>query len=368
MRFDEKESMDVDEFINEFASFMNGLEEEQKKRLSVKIDCNGGLCDFLSIFKKDKLSNIRRNLNITGVSSLNKKNLVEILAAKIKENIHHIIMMLSEDAFNLLKKTVKSNGVLRHNFEEIDLIEQIQTYGIGFSGSIGNGEFVFIIPKEILDDIKAALSDMTIISKIKRYHKCYRMVLGYLYFYGAAPMGELYFKIVMNLDDTRDLDIYDYVEHNIGYYYDIKYYEGYLYHWTVFNIQAVIKEQEKRPNIGYRSIPLENVLDASNRDYICWNEHDTNLFKFLIEKMGFNPEEAAGIIENNILLIKNSTPYDQILEAVNSIISFPDKKTLDEFITYFNEVYNNKMQPGLKGYSLNDLPKGKQKFSIFDNI
>lgn len=364
MSFNEKEFMEMDEFINEFASFVQGLEEEHKKRLSARVDSSGTLCDFLSMLKKDELCNIRRNLKIAGVSSLNKQRLVELLELKIRENINYIIMMLSEDAFNLLKKAVKSNGVFKHNFEEIDLIEQIQTYGIGFSGAMENGETVFIIPKEIIDDVKSALNDMTIISKIKRYHKCYRIGLGYLYFYGAAPIGELHFKIVMSMDDIGDIDVYDYIEHNMGYYYDIKYYEGYLYHWTVFNIQAVIKEQEKRPNLGYRPIPLESALEASNKDYICWNEYDTNLFKFLIDKMGFNPEDAAGIIENNSLLIKNSAPYDQMLDSMNSIISFPDNKTLNEFTTHFNEFYNNKIQPGLKGYSLNDLPKGKQNFLI----
>lgn len=107
------------------------------------------LISALNTYTKSELDDIRHALEVKGVSSLKKADLIDVLAIEIASQLSQIVKKLSKEEYGLLKFILDSDGIVSfdHNFAEA--LISIRKYGIVMASQLENHGKVLFIPDEL---------------------------------------------------------------------------------------------------------------------------------------------------------------------------------------------------------------------------
>lgn len=136
------------------------------------------LKNLLSTYTKDELSEIRQNLELKGLSTLKKQQLIDALATGIVENAYRVFNRFDDFRYQLVKRIVKGNGFsLTFDFDA-EWIEYFRNRGIIFTGSL-NGKKVLAIPPELISKFNN-MDNKEFSKKIKRNTEWIHLAHGIL--------------------------------------------------------------------------------------------------------------------------------------------------------------------------------------------
>ncbi len=90
---------------------------------------------------KKEMTTIRKELNLKGLSTLNKDELSKRLVELMPKKIEGVLNTFDKERYDLVKKIIMNNGYIKATDTDIDIskIYYLRSYGLIFSGLL-NGE------------------------------------------------------------------------------------------------------------------------------------------------------------------------------------------------------------------------------------
>ena len=368
--------MNRNQLYNLIDNFKNSI--DYSKELRVKRFYNMFLClnkqvplyESLITQTKDNLDDVRKELNISGISSLNKQKLAEALDVNIKRLLPEILKKFTDSEYKLLRKIVDQNGILKYKEELFNSFSYLRRFGIiGCFKDSDDQNYIFI-PEDILSEINSLINDITIISEIKQNEKVTKILKGLLFYCGAIPFHTAYDMITNYM--KKELDMV--TVFNIIYETSIKadevyFHNNYWYSKQISDIEELISQQKTRSSLDYVSLTEKKVIDASKFDFTEWNEYDRKLINYLFDNYDISKDKVLEYIGYIKLNFKIGNDFNEVVEEFSSNFNVENIEQLELVVDLITKVYNNSIQWVLKGHSPSELSNAKEKHQqpISDN-
>jgi hypothetical protein len=344
--------------------------EKRYEKMFTPIKTDASLKDFLSTFTKSDLDDIRQNFELTGVSSLKKAELIDVLNINIKDNLFLLINKLTNKDYKFILNTIKNEGIHQYMEEYRDTFLYLRKHGMMYGASVGDQKY-FIIPKDLQSTLKLLFNDITMINKIKLNDKLLNLTKGLLYYYGVlkttqfSDMLNSYLKekltsevLIEKISEFSKKDKNICLSNNC------------LYHVSVKNKQLMLSEIEKRPLLNYCPINIDTLLKAADSDFLEWTNKDQAFYNYLLGNFKIDAQNAKHHIISIKLDFKNGTSYLDAMKAFSEKFNIPTIAMTQEINNLLQFVYNNTKLWVLKGYSPEEvyyLEKSKKESNLETN-
>lgn len=352
--------------VNAFAEMRADRERWIAKReteLWREMSAPFNLRSFLERLTKDELTNIRKNLNLKGISSFNKKQLTDVLEKELVGSLEHIVSSLDINQYKNISQIINNNGIAQLRLEN----EQVEFYrelGIVFSCTL-DGKRVLVMPNELLAKFNN-LDKNNIVSKTKRNTEWIRITQGLLFYYGSLMLSELIDmvgKYTKPIDLFEDYSDFYYVLNNAQKYYgEIKTYYNIYSNYRVFDHDEVLKEHRLRNSIEYYPFTYEQLYKAGEARFVEKNNAFRNFSKYLVYNYGITVKEADSFVEECVYAIRLDEKIQNIVDYVQQHFEIIDIEVMQEFMELITQLNNNTRQWILKGYTSSELFEIEQKF------
>ncbi|MBE3571281.1 MAG: SEC-C domain-containing protein [Bacillales bacterium] len=326
------------------------------------------LSDALSELTKDDLVQIRQTLELHGVSTLKKQELIHLLVETIPVKLPKILSLFDHERYRRLQDAYHNGGHIFIPDVELHQILYFMHYGVLFPVLI-DGKRALVMPNELM----AMLHDLDTVelqNQIKRNTEWIRLVKGMLHFYGILPtkkMVELLNKYTGYKPEGFELSK---VLHEATNYH--MWFKWTIYGWADSKItdpESVIKEQESRADIDYYPFTRHKLLQASEKDSLDKTQGYHQLNRYLKTHFEITEQEIekfARTCANQVLIGGKTTDLIEMIQKEFEILSMDE---LNEFMQKVTAFTNDLRQWILKGYSPNELfEKDKNNLKPLPNV
>lgn len=342
---------------NIFEGLNRDLENTNKRReqrVWKKIDIKCNLTECLALLTKSELDEIRRNLDLKGLSSLKKGELIEELSNLIPIHIQKIIFSLDQERYDLFKKAIQNSGYVPACDFSIDQAECLQEYSLAFSGIYKN-EKVLVIPKEIILAFQN-INEMEIKIAVKRNTEWVKLTFGMVYYYGVINTSYAISQIEKLTNQTIDIiDYYD-VMAFANDYYGQAYLTSYgLEHKDVRDAKQLLDQQSSRVGVNYYPFTKEMLLNAGELGYIDRTPAMNQFIDFIMNNFDITLSETEEIAQKLNKFIKMDTPPTALMKYLENQLEFPSFEFVQELTDIVMELNNQTRMWKLKGNSPYDL-------------
>lgn len=319
------------------------------------------LKDCLSVFTKSELYELSKELGVTGVSSLNKKKLLEHLYISVQYLYGTELEKLTIESVKLIETAVRYGSV------ELDPDE----YGLSYSEDLRTfiyrtmlfpvDEVVdtrFILPKELIPIFTERLN-ASLKTVAKENSRILDIVKGFVYYYGAINIHDLY-KMLKDLGVEISLnDLYVLIMHNEVMIESIKVEDKYIVHKNIIDLERFlhgIKAHEKEfGHADYKKLPLKELIKAGKEDYYVRNREVVKLEKCIDRHFEIRRGYVKDFTSDLMIFMDEMDNFNELVQFVMEIFPCPDLEVTNEIVGLVAEVYNHQRQWVLKGFSPYEL-------------
>ncbi|WP_243128256.1 SEC-C metal-binding domain-containing protein [Clostridium niameyense] len=325
--------------------------------------------ELLNNLTKNELTDIRKTLDVKGVSKLAKKDLVEVLSNNIQSNLDQIIDKIDFYQYVFLNKYIKESEYISDNLEKCqDELISLRNMGLAFPIS-SNNENLVVIPQEVEETIKNKVVDN------KEFNlgffisnEVLKAIEVLLHYYGALEIDELYpilNNLSKNLSGGKDIEIeFDkrYLEnilseHNRNYY-GIKNKGNAFYSKNVIDLYYVLDGHKRVAYLDYYDLHIDEIRNFNQKEFYI--KELKELKKCLNDNLNMSSEKLDKVVLLASYMLKNAFSIDYILDTIKGKVYISDKG-LEEKINYCLIEANDRIGKWcLRGYSINEIKK-KQK-------
>lgn len=332
---------------------------EKKLWEEIKIPCS--LKDFLKNLTKNELTKIRQNLDLKGLSSLNKHQLIDRLESEIVSSARKVFLVFDNSQYKLIKKIIENDGMAEIDIDTLQA-EYFRNRGIIFSGTI-KGKRVLVMPQELLTEFQK-LDNNEYQKIVRRNTDWIRLAQGLLFYYGTLGLIQLT-DMIAKLMKSEKIELVDFIKvvnNAVEYYSEIRHdLEGYS-NCRVFDSSRIKIEHKKRPDLDFYPFTYEQIYKAGAPGYVDKNFAFMRFSKFIIDNYDITVEEAENLVEECVYAIKIGDSLNQILEFLQEELEISDFETLQEFAGQVTFLHNNTRQWFLKGYTPEELFREEKKY------
>lgn len=336
--------------------------ERQTRKLFFTIKKEFTLENYLKQLTKQELDKIRQGMNIQGISSYKKNELIIVLAQAIKNGVYEILNVgAGLNELKYINAILKNDGVVEYDFRQNEQIIYLRSLGIIFTGTNENKNKVVVIPEELLEKIDTILSDIEFIKGIEKREKWAKVTFGFLHYYGVMEMRQLHrltcSVLKENIDETEFLlKLISYTQsdrriNNIGLIFFDK---------RVINPEYIIEEQDKNNDINYYEMMIDEVLKAGEENNFIWNEYDTNFCESLISTFQLSEEYSTSLVNRCKYFINNGFKLIDIMKFYFQFIIFSSMGEVNAFTKCVQDINNNCRTWILKGHTPQEIIKLKK--------
>ena len=219
-----------------------------------------------------------------------------------------------------------------------------------------DGKKVVVMPSELvlLFNDRELLKDNSL---FKRNTEWIRLTVGLLYSYGTLTYDELE-RLVISYSENQmaSSDMIDVIYEAANYYDEFNIdADGLISHEQVIDPDAIRQEWAMRPGLELYPFTKQQILKASEPEYVERNIHYTSLLRYVQSHYEIDREEAEFMIDDCVEAIKNGDSMTDIIESVQDHIEMPSLKTVSDFTNLLVPLMNSTRQWVIKGYSPNEL-------------
>lgn len=349
---DDEDSLDNFAGSLKFTDYLEQRKNETVNRIFSAVDEKVSLLETLRSYSKLDLDEIRKFLNLSGLSTLSKQKLSSAMEKEIKEMLPNIISRLTEREYRIIKRLVKNGGTLSYSIEIRDELLYMKKLGfIGFFTAPSGQRFLYL-PDDTLQIIRDTCSNLEVVSSIHLNEKINKLIRGLLYHYGAIDYKNLseyldkYFK-----EPISKYEILSFLVENSRKEYGIKFDGTYLYHDEVFDPYEVEKEQNMRPDLNFLDLTETQVLSSCTESYKDQALFDRRLSSFLTDNFSIDRKAAEEYVDELKMDFRSGVSFSEAIKELSENFDLADMSTLRSIIELAKDVYNNTGQWALKGNS-----------------
>lgn len=314
----------------------------------------------LSGLTKDDIVIIRKTLELHGVSTLKKQELIDLLVERIPAKLPKILPLFDYERYKRLQDAYRNGGHIFISDVELHHVLYFMHYGLLFPALI-DGKRALVMPNELMA-VLHELDTVELHNRIKQNTEWIQLVKGMLHFYGILPTK----KIVELLNKYTGYK-------PEGFELSKVLHEATNYHmwfkWTIFgwadskvtDPESVIREQESRADIDYYPFSKDKLLQASEKNYLDKTQGYDQLNRYLKTHFAIKEQEIekfARTCADKVLI--GGKPTD-LLEMIQREFEFSSIDELNDFMQNVFAFTNDLRQWILKGYSPKELFEKEKK-------
>lgn len=341
------------------------LEKKWDEKLWIQVDEPYRLIDALPMLTKNELDNIRKQLELSGISSLKKAELAVELARVIPMRFEKALSTFDKERYGLIKKIIKTGGMLPVDDQFPSFkITFLRDYGIVYP-VIKDGQKHLMVPVELIDQF-AGIDQVKLQESIHQNTEWIQLVHGMIYYYGAMESSKVLDKIEAFTKSKVDIRrYYDVLAAASDYYRQIRIlpysYGGYITTTSILNTESIIKEHKARPDIPYYPFTKEQLLKAGEPGFVDKSPEMVKFLRFLSEAYDLTVDERDEIAEQLIHLINTESQPAKLLEYLQNILEIPSLEFFEQLAALIMDVHNHTRMWALKGYFPIELRKEREK-------
>lgn len=340
---------------------VNQLNANNFCKMFASLNKQVSLYETLATYTKNDLDEVRKDLCISGISSLNKQKLAMALDANIKALLPEIFKKFTDSEYKLLKNMMKHEGILKYKDEFSDVFIYLRRFGIiGCFKDNSDGNYIFI-PEDILMTINSLINNLNIVSEIKQNEKVTKLLKGLLFYYGMLPFQKAH-DMISNYTKKHEpmVNTFNIIYENFKKDDEVYVHNDYWCSKKVSDPDELIAQQETKSNINYFSLNEKQVLDAVAFDFVEWNEYDIELRDFLCDNFEASKDQVLEYIQGIKLKFKIGCEFHEVAEEFSVKFEVENLEQLKRPIELIIAVYNNSIQWILKGHSPGNVSKTKK--------
>ncbi|MFC8151484.1 hypothetical protein ACFUP3_17555 [Bacillus paralicheniformis] len=166
------------------------LREKRDQKLWKNVSEPYRLESLLHSLSKIELDDIRKSLELKGISNLKKAELIQELVVAIPSHFRRILSTFDQERYGLFKKIVSHSGKIQvPRNVSIEQIKALMDWGIIFPNRL-EGKPGLTVPIELVEQF-FALDEQELHQMIDRNTEWIRLSHGLLYYYGIVHMSAL---------------------------------------------------------------------------------------------------------------------------------------------------------------------------------
>lgn len=313
--------------------------------------------DALGALSKQELTNIRVNLKISNMSSLNKQGLVDKLQHLIPEHVGQIFHLWDRDRLKVIQKVLQGEGRLTNPMMEIQQYDYFRDRGLLFPATI-DGQRMLIMPLELVEWFKSS-------NKLPQQDVIYRntdwiqLSKGLVFYYGTLTSVQLQELALSYCDKNQTDDGFMEVLIDASSYYDeIRFKSDEVSSFTylfVDNAEWVRKEQAIRPTIDFYPFTKQQLLKAAAPEFIDRNKHYLELVRYILTQYEADRDDVEFLIDECVDVVRNGGSLIETVQLIQESFEAPDLDMMSAIADLLVPLINGTKQWALKGYSSEEL-------------
>ncbi|WP_170132896.1 SEC-C metal-binding domain-containing protein [Saliterribacillus persicus] len=351
---------------NELLEQLTGLRSSHLEKWSQKVwsdlEIPFSLEDGLRAFTKSELDDIRKYLNVTGVSGLKKGDLLQVLLEEVPKKIEDICKRWDDKRFSMLLQIANNGGKITAP-SSIGLVQAgyLRTTGFIFTGTNQEKE-VIALPVECIDQIKGLKNNLAVRSKVKRNTEWLNLSRGLLYYYGTLNGSQLIELVGSYINEPVEVKEYFEVMHDANEFMEDYQYDRHGFSdQAVVNPESVIAEHALRKDLSFYPFSKQQLLKAGETDFMERNKSYVKLVKHLKQSFEIDKEEVDEIVEQCVIDIQNGATFNEVVEYFSDQFEFEGINEVQELMDHVTNLMNNTRLWILKGYTPTELAQQERK-------
>ncbi|MRH41606.1 hypothetical protein GH741_02830 [Aquibacillus halophilus] len=316
----------------------------------------------LGAYAKHELDDIRKKLDIKGVSSLKKADLINVLQEIIPNKLEGIYRIWDSERLSLLFKIADNGGKMTApSSVGMDQATYFRNTGFIFTGSY-QGKEIVAVPNDLIDRIKAMKNDLNVRATAKRNSEWLTLSRGLLYYYGTLNSSQLIEMVQTYSKETVEVRDFFQVIFDANEYMEDFQVGGYGFSdQAVVEPQSVVEEQEKRKDVPFYPFSKQQLLKAGEHEFIEKNDSYHQMVQYFTRNFDISKEEADDIVEDSVYDIQNGSGPNELLENFNMEFELVGLDEIQALMDRVVDLMNNTRQWVLKGHSPNELGQKERK-------
>ncbi|MCR1974644.1 SEC-C metal-binding domain-containing protein [Clostridium sporogenes] len=342
----------------------------------LKLNEKNNLETLLNNLTKNDLTDIRKSLDVKGASKLNKKELIEVLENKLKNNLNEVISNIGFYEYIFLDRYFDEIEYINKNTNKFDnAINDLKKKGIIFQ--IDEDKNKVVIPEELKDNIKENFIEEEEFNLGFYISKdILKVVQVLLHYYGALSLEELY-KIIhsmssnLNYGKDRNIEIEfdrsyltNLLSDNNRSYYGIKKQDNTYYVEDVINLSYVLQGHKAIQYLDYKELSI-NYIRKFNKEEFYINPLE-KLKKYMKENLNIKEEKLNELMYSTSCLMKNAFSVDYIFEDIKGRIYLKNEEIERDIKDIITEINNNIEKWCLRGHSITEIKLKEDK--IYEKV
>ncbi|MBD5639513.1 SEC-C domain-containing protein [Clostridium botulinum] len=344
----------------------NILESNEKNNLET----------LLNNLTKNDLTDIRKSLNVKGASKLNKKELIEVLENKLKNNLNEVISNIGFYEYIFLDRYFDDIEYINKNTNKFDnAINDLKKKGIIFQ--IDEDKNKVVIPEELKANIKENFikeEEFNLGFYISK--DILKVVQVLLHYYGALSLEELYeiiHSMSSNLNYGKDKNIeiefdrsylINLLSDNNRSYYGIKKQDNIYYVEDVINLSYVLQGHKAVQYLDYKELSINYIRKFNKEEFYI--KPLEKLKKYMKENLNIKEEKLNEVMYSTSCLMKNAFSVDYIFEDIKGRIYLKNEEIERDIKDIITEINNNIEKWCLRGHSITEIKLKEDK--IYEKV
>ncbi|WMU98255.1 SEC-C metal-binding domain-containing protein [Clostridium botulinum] len=344
----------------------NILESNEKNNLET----------LLNNLTKNDLTDIRKSLNVKGASKLNKKELIEVLENKLKNNLNEVISNIGFYEYIFLDRYFDDIEYINKNTNKFDnAINDLKKKGIIFQ--IDEDKNKVVIPEELKANIKENFikeEEFNLGFYISK--DILKVVQVLLHYYGALSLEELYeiiHSMSSNLNYGKDKNIeiefdrsylINLLSDNNRSYYGIKKQDNIYYVEDVINLSYVLQGHKSVQYLDYKELSINYIRKFNKEEFYI--KPLEKLKKYMKENLNIKEEKLNEVMYSTSCLMKNAFSVDYIFEDIKGRIYLKNEEIERDIKDIITEINNNIEKWCLRGHSITEIKLKEDK--IYEKV
>ncbi len=305
---------------------------------------------------KKEMTTIRKELNLKGLSTLNKDELSKRLVELMPKKIEGVLNTFDKERYDLVKKIIMNNGYIKATDTDIDIskIYYLRSYGLIFSGLL-NGEKTLAMPIELIEAFED--HDTLEYRKIVNRNTLWiELVTGMLFYYGYMNIEKVIEKIQEYTEMECDISQFLLILHEaINYHGHIEKTQFGFKNILIIDENRIIEEQNLRADIPYYPFKKEELLNAAKEDFVYKTPQTAKFSQYIKSLYDINDEEMDEILRLVYFIINEDFTFKDIIEEMQTIFEIDTIEDLQIMGQMLMDINNNTRMWILKGFTPEEI-------------
>ena len=355
----------MDEFPAWVDELRQGVRQTEWERLGLTrpMALERSLRYHLNRLPKEELVEIRRRLGLSGLSRLHKAELVAVLEEELPRCVRQQIEALDEVCWDIVRQVVDSRGLaLIGAAIEPTVARYLRETGLAYTGYLEGQGLAMVMPTELLEACRPWLKSKEIRDRVSENERLLLTIQGHLTHYGsirADDLQQILQRLGFDVSAERLLDLGAGLGEATGRFARNS---VYLHDFRVLDVERIIAEQGKHPDLDYRRLQLDEAITAGQEFITAWSDEYEALGQYLLDHCGLSDEEAMTAIWALIASVNNDLSAEVVLHQLGHI-GVP-VRSYDEAAAVLSLIAAMRQQTrlwGLKGHTPGEAQELKQR-------